>query len=87
MEKTITDFNGALFFVFFNPNSLSTSLVITYTYQISNLQPWAIGLISGLFILVFIIGGIYIAARIRQKMLKDAEEEQEPSAAERYMNL
>jgi len=31
--------------------------------------------------------GIYIAAKIRRRMLKDAEEEQEPSAAERYMNM
>jgi hypothetical protein len=85
--KTITDVNGSLFFVFFNPNPTAANLDVTYTYQISNLQPWAIGLIAGVFGLVFIVGGIYFAARVRRRMLKEAEEESEPSAAERYMNM
>jgi hypothetical protein len=84
--KTTTDMNGSIYFVFFNPNLLAADLDITYTYQQNNIQPWVIGLISGIFLLIFIIGGIYISARIRRKMLKDAEEEREPSAAERYMN-
>ena len=85
--KTITDLNGSIFFVFFNPNPTSASLDVTYTYQMSTLQPWAIGLISGVFLLFFIICGVYFAARIRRRMLKEAEEEHEPSAAERYMNM
>ncbi|MBK5113662.1 MAG: hypothetical protein KGD59_12385 [Candidatus Heimdallarchaeota archaeon] len=84
--KTTTDINGSIYFVFFNPNSLAADLNITYNYQLSNIQPWVIGLISGIFILLFGIGGVYISARIRRKMIQDEEEEQEPSAAERYMN-
>lgn len=85
--KTTTDINGSIYFVFFNPNSSPANLDLTYTYQSNNIQPWVIGLISGIGILLFIIIGIYVAAKIRRKMLKDAEEEQEPSAAERYMNM
>ena len=85
--KTTTDINGSIYFVFFNPNSSPANLDLTYTYQSNNIQPWVIGLISGIGILLFITIGIYIAAKIRRRMLKDAEEEQEPSAAERYMNM
>ncbi len=85
--KTTTDINGSIYFVFFNPNSSPANLDLTYTYQSSNIQPWVIGLISGIVILLFIIIGIYVAAKIRRKMLKDDEEEREPSAAERYMNM
>ncbi len=84
--KTTTDINGSIYFVFFNPNSSPANLDLTYTYQSNNTQPWVIGLISGIGILLFVIIGVYIAAKIRRKMLKDAEEEREPSAAERYMN-
>jgi hypothetical protein len=84
--KTTTDMNGSIYFVFFNPNSLQANLDITYTYQSSNIQSWVIGLISGIFLMLFVIGGVYISARIRRKMIQDEEEEREPSAAERYMN-
>jgi len=84
--KTTTDINGLIYFVFFNPNSSSANLDVTYTYQSNNIQPWLIGLISGIAILLFVIIGIYVSAKIRRKMLKDAEEGQEPSAAERYLN-
>ena len=85
--KTTTDINGSIYFVFFNPNSSPANLDLTYTYQSNNIQPWTVGLISGIGILLFIIIGIYVAAKTRRKMLKDAEEELEPSAAERYMNM
>ncbi|MCK5183022.1 MAG: hypothetical protein KAJ76_10960 [Candidatus Heimdallarchaeota archaeon] len=85
--KTTTDINGSIYFVFFNPNSSHANLDLTYTYQSNNIQPWVIGLISGIGILLLVIIGMYVAAKIRRKMLKDAEEEQEPSAAERYMNM
>ncbi len=85
--KTTTDINGSIYFVFFNPNSSPANLDLTYTYQSNNIQDWVIGLISGIGILLFIIIGIYVAAKIRRRMIKDEEEEREPSAAERYMNM
>lgn len=85
--KTTTDINGSIYFVFFNPNSSPANLDLTYTYQSNIIQSWVIGLISGIGILLFIIIGIYVAAKVRGKMLKDDEEEREPSAAERYMNM
>ncbi|NPE07600.1 MAG: hypothetical protein GNW80_04920 [Asgard group archaeon] len=86
-SKTTTDINGSIYFVFFNPNSSPANLDLTYTYQSNNIQDWVIGLISGIGILLFIIIGIYVAAKIRRRMIKDEEEEREPSAAERYMNM
>lgn len=85
--KTTTDINGSIYFVFFNPNNSPANLDLTYTYQSNNIQDWVIGLISGIGILLFIIIGIYVAAKIRRRMIKDEEEEREPSAAERYMNM
>ncbi|HUT81552.1 MAG TPA: hypothetical protein VMZ29_10155 [Candidatus Bathyarchaeia archaeon] len=84
--RTNTDESGSLYFVFFNSNSLASSLEITYTYKSGGLEPWAIGLVSALLAIVFLAICIIIIIKIRQKMTKEALEA-EKSPAQRYFEM
>lgn len=86
--KTTTSENGTIYFVFFNPNNIDINVDFTFTYKSNNVQPWFIGLISAIVIVIVLSIGFYIAMRVRSKMLLEQfeeEEREEKSPAQKYM--
>ncbi|MBN1329549.1 MAG: hypothetical protein JXA54_08760 [Candidatus Heimdallarchaeota archaeon] len=84
--RTLTDESGTLYFIFFNFNSLASNLEITYTYKITAVEHWAIGLISALLVIIILTICVLVIVKIRQKMIKEAIEA-EKSAAQRYLEM
>lgn len=83
--KVIPNQNGEVFFVFFNPDTVQANLTLILESNAGTLSPAAIGLISTLVTIVFLSIVVYITIRIRKKMLKEAEEEEELTPQQRYM--
>ncbi|MGC9780601.1 MAG: hypothetical protein HZR80_15265 [Candidatus Heimdallarchaeota archaeon] len=85
--RTTTSDNGTIYFVFFNPNNLGVDVDFTFTYKSNNIQPWVIGLISAIAIIIVLSIGFYIAMRLRRKMLLEQFEEEEKSPAQKYLEM
>ncbi|MFW9923749.1 MAG: hypothetical protein ACFFDW_10735 [Candidatus Thorarchaeota archaeon] len=83
--KITTSSEGDVFFVFFNPNSNAANLVMIFDNTTTALQPWIIGLFSTIGIIIILSIGIYVVIKIRRKMLKEAEEEQQLSPEQLYL--
>ncbi|NHJ87072.1 MAG: hypothetical protein FK734_16535 [Asgard group archaeon] len=82
--RTSADSNGTLYYIFYNPNTLAADIQLTLTYRIGILDPWAIGLLSAVGAIIFLSIGIFIVIKIRQKMIKDAIEEEELTPMQKY---
>jgi len=78
---------GKIFFVFFNPNINNADLSLTFSINDSGLKPWVIGLISTIIAIVVLITIIWIAAKIRRKMIDETLEEEELTPEQQYMQM
>ena len=76
--KIITNEEGEIFFVFFNPNSENALLNLNLKSNQSGLSPWAIGIITTIIVVIVLSIGPVVAKRIRDRMLKEADEELSP---------
>ncbi|NHJ39108.1 MAG: hypothetical protein FK731_03675 [Asgard group archaeon] len=85
--RTITDFNGKIYFVFFNPEQDDATVQFTLTYRNQLLEPWVIGAISGSVTIIFLIILIVAIIKIRDSLIKKQLEEQEKSPAQRYFEM
>ena len=85
--RTITDVDGKLYFVFFNPEQDDANVHFTFTYRNQLLQPWIIGAISGSVTIIFLIIMVFAIVKIRQSIFKKQLEEQEKSPAQRYLEM
>lgn len=83
--KVTANQNGEVFFTFFNPDSVQANLNLKLESNAGTLSPTVIGLISALAAIVFLSIIIYIIIKIRNKILKEAEEEEELTPQQRYM--
>ncbi len=83
--KVTANQNGEVFFVFFNSDTVQANLNLQLESNTGSLSPTVIGLISALAAIIFLSIIIYVTMKIRQKMLKEAEEEDELTPQQRYM--
>ncbi|MHA1154649.1 MAG: hypothetical protein ACTSQK_00950 [Candidatus Heimdallarchaeota archaeon] len=83
--KVTANQNGEIFFVFFNADTVQANLSLKLESNAGSLSPAVIGLISALAVIVFLSIIVYVTIKIRQKMLKEAEEEEELTPQQRYM--
>jgi len=83
--KVTANENGEVFFVFFNFQSSSVALDMALSANTGALSPAMIGLIAALATIIFLSIVVYITVKIRQKMIKEAEEEEELTPQQRYM--
>lgn len=83
--KVTANQNGEIFFVFFNADTEQANLSLKLESNAGSLSPAVIGLISALAVIVFLSIIVYVTIKIRQKMLKEAEEEEELTPQQRYM--
>lgn len=83
--KVTANENGEVFFIFFNSQSSSVGLDLALTANTGALTPAMIGLIAALATIVFLSIVVYITIKIRQKMIKEAEEEEELTPQQKYM--
>ncbi len=83
--KVTSNQNGEIFFVFFNSDTLQANLSLKLESNAGSLSPAVIGLISALVVIIFLSIIVYATIKIRQKMLKEAEEEEELTPQQRYM--
>ncbi len=83
--KVTSNQNGEIFFVFFNSDTIQANLNLKLESNAGSLSPAVIGLISALAVIIFLSIIVYATIKIRQKMLKEAEEEEELTPQQRYM--
>ncbi len=83
--KVTTNQDGEIFFVFYNPKSVQANLNLKLESNEGNLSPTIIGLISALAAIFFLSIIIYAIIKIRNKILKEAEEEEDLTPQQRYM--
>ena len=85
--RITTDINGKLYFVFYNPEQEDANIHLTITYRNQNLEPWVIGLITGLTTSVVLTIAIVVIIIIRNNIMKKQLEEEEKSPAQRYLEM
>ena len=83
--KITANQNGEVFFVFYNPNTVQANFNLKLKSNAGSLSPTVIGLISALAAIIFLSIIIYLTMKIRKKMLQEAEEEEELTPQQRYI--
>ena len=78
--------NGEVFFVFFNPSGSSICLTLIINAK-EGLSPALMGIIISFVTVIFLGLVSFLTIKIRQKMIKEAEEEEEMTPQQRYMQM